>query len=149
MIRSLRPFVLATFHILVLTGVVGARLVRRWSDQELLDKSELAVIATPTTTHDTKERGGMPGVEAQPVIGVETTFAVITILKGAQTTKMLILHHYRANRIAIINAPTFLSFDLKTKQTFRLYIVREADGRYAPVAGQIDPGLSVREETPK
>jgi len=149
MLKSLRSFVLVTLLTLVLTGVVGARLARMWSDKELLDKSELAVIATPTTAHDTKERGGMPGFEAQPIIGVETTFAVVAILKGDPTTKQVILHHYRANRVQTINAPTFLSFDTKNRHNFRLYIVREADGRYAPVTGQIDPGLSVREEPRK
>lgn len=149
MMKSLRSVLLITLLSLVLTGVVGARLSQYWSDQELLDKSDLVVIATPTETHDTKERGGMPDFKAQPIIGVETTFAVIDVLKGALTTKMVILHHYRADKMETVNAPTFLSFDSKKKQRFRLYLVREADGRYAPVAGQIDPDLSVREEPPK
>ena len=33
-----------------------ARLMRNWSYQELLDKSDLVVVATPTATNDAKER---------------------------------------------------------------------------------------------
>lgn len=147
--KSLPSFVLTIFLIVVSVGAVRGRLVRIWSDQELLEKSEVVVIAIPTATHETKEKIGLPGFEAQPVIGVETEFAVSAVLKGSQATKTLILHHYRADKLEVPNAPTFLAFDPKKKQRFRLYLIREADGRYAPAAGQIDLNISVREESPK
>lgn len=132
---------------LALTGIVEARAVRTWSDQELFDKSDLVVIATPTATSDTKEHGAHTSRDDQPVIGVDTKFAVTSVLKGEKDTKTVILHHYRADTMEVPNAPTFVSFALKKKRTFRLFLVRQADGRYAPVAGQLDPDMSIRPVT--
>jgi hypothetical protein len=145
--KSARVIVLVTLLILASAGVVGARAMRWWSDQELFDKSELVVIATPAFTHDTKDHTPIPSFEDQPVIGVETKFTVITVLKGSQAVKMVTLHHYRADKMEVPNAPFFMLF--KPKKRYRLYLVREADGRYAPISGQIDPELSVREEAAK
>jgi hypothetical protein len=139
--KSLRLFVLTTVFLLVSTGIVGARVVRTWSYQELLDKSDLVVIATPTATNDTKEHIGLPGYNIQPVIGVETKFEVSAVLKGDKSLKILVLHHYRADAIKVPNGPGFVSFDPAKERTFLLFLVREADGRYAPAFGQIDPRL--------
>ena len=141
------PRFFAAVLLLASTGIVGARVVRMWSDQELFDKSELVVLATPTTSNDTKEHGGHPNRDGQPVIGVETTFEVSAVLKGEKAIKDLILHHYRPDKMELPNAPTFLAFDIKAKRTFRLFLVRQADGRYAPVAGQTDPDMSIRPVT--
>ena len=63
--------------------------------------------------------------------------------------KRIVMHHYRVDKIAVINGPGFAAFRLPTKQMYRLFLVREADGRYAPVAGQEDADLSVRKEEAK
>jgi hypothetical protein len=144
--KSLRFFISAIVLIVVLPGIAGARLVRMWSDQELIDKSDLVVIATPIATNDTQEQGVRPSCAAQPVVGVETKFAVSAVLKGDQAIKHFILHHYRADKMRVPNAPTFISFDLKKNRIFHLFLVRQSDGQYAPVAGQMDPELSIREE---
>jgi len=120
-------------------------MIQIWSQQELFNKSNLVVIATPIATGDTKEHGPLPvaGFHDQRVIGVETTFAVIAVLKGALAGKTLILHHYRADGMQVPNGPWLVSFDPKLKQGFRLYLVRQAHGRYAPTEGQLDPELSM------
>ena len=143
--KSIRLFLPVIAFVLLSTGVVLARMVRPWSYQELLDKSDLAVIATPTVTNDTKEHGDHPERAGQPVIGVETGFTVSVVLKGDKTLKDFILHHYRADKMQVPNAPTFFAFDPAEKRTYILFLVREADGRYAPVVGQTDPGLAVKE----
>jgi len=147
--QSLRLLAAAMALIVLLPGMAGARLVRTWSDQELFDKSDLVVTATPVATNDTKERGGHPNCDTQPIIGVETTFAVSAVFKGDQAIKRLVLHHYRADKVRVPNAPTFVSFDLHKGGIFRLFLVRQSDGRYMPVAGQNDPGLSLRDEAAK
>jgi hypothetical protein len=128
-----------------------ARTVRLWPEQELFDKSDLVVIGTPIAVTDTNEHGPLPvpGFHDQPVIGVETTFAVIAVLKGAIAGKRVILHHYRPDQMVVTNGPDFVSFDPKLKQRFRLFLVRETDGRYAPVAGQLDFPMSVRPDFTK
>jgi hypothetical protein len=144
--KSLGLFISALVVILAFPGMAGARVVRLWSDQELFEKSDLVVIATPVATGDTKERGSHPSRADQPIIGVETKFAVSAVLKGDPAIKHFVLHHYRPDKIKVINAPTFISFDLEKKRIFHLFLIRQSDGRYAPVAGQYDPENSIKEE---
>src|ERR1051326_929053 len=81
--------------LLIASGIVTARAVRVWSDQELLDQSDLAVIAVPTASADTKEQISLAGVDGQRVIGVETRFTISAVLKADKGAKDLVLHHYR------------------------------------------------------
>lgn len=145
--KSMRPFFFAIAFLLVSTGIVAARAVQIWSYQELLEKSDLVVIATPAGTNETKEHINLPGFVGQPAIGVETKFAVSTVLKGDKALKDFVFHHYHAgtNGIVVPNGPTFVSFDPLGKQSFILFLVKEADGRYAPVVGQVDPGFGIKE----
>lgn len=126
-----------------------ARIVRRWPDEELTAKSEFIAVAIPKKTSETDERGGLAGFESQPVLGVNTEFTVVAVYKGHQAMKSFVLHHYRFAGTTSVNGPTFLTFDTSGKQKYRLYLVKEPDGRYAPVAGQIDPDMSVRQELEK
>ena len=134
-------FVFCSALLLFSTGIVEARLIRPWSYQELLDKSDTVVIAAATATNDTKEHIQLPGFVGQPVIGVETKFAISAVLKGDKAMKDFILHHYRADVVVVPNGPTFVSFDPVKKRTYLLFLVRETNGRYAPAFGQADPGL--------
>jgi hypothetical protein len=128
-----------------------ARLIAAPSYQELLDKSDLVVIAAPTASRDTQERTDLPGittVTAQnksvgfPVVGVETRFRVAAVLKGRAALKEFVLHHYReADPQPTINGPALVSFEPSKNRSFLLFLVRGKDGRYVPTAGQTDPGF--------
>jgi len=104
------------------------------------------VIATPKATRDTEEHlVNFLGYRGQ-AIGVETQFAVSKVLKGDKRLKAVVLHHYRMPDLIPANGPELVTFDPAEKKRFRLYLIREADGRYAPTAGQLDPAFdSVRE----
>ena len=110
--KSICTFVLATAFVVASTGIVGARAVRTWSYQELLDKSDLVVIATPTATNDTKEHIDLAGFLHQPVTGIESSFAVSAVLKGDKALKEFVLHHYRADGVVVANGPNLVSFAL-------------------------------------
>ncbi|MDA1054933.1 MAG: hypothetical protein O3C40_31300 [Planctomycetota bacterium] len=139
--KSIRLLSFASTFLLVSTGSVSARLVRHWSYQELLDKSDLVAIATPRATNDTEEHINLPGLAAQRVVGVETEFAVSVVLKGDKALKKFSLHHYRAEGAMVVrNGPTLVSF-APGEKTFIAFLVREADGRYAPTVGQVHPGM--------
>jgi hypothetical protein len=158
--KTIRGLVLTTAFLLGFTGytgIVAARVVRIWPYQELLEKSDLVVLATPTATNDTQEHIDLPGFVGEHVIGLETRFAVSAVLKGDKTLRNFVFHHYRTtygpNIAYVPNGPTFVSFDpvdpvaspTIPARTFILFLVREADGRYAPIAGQTDPGGGIRE----
>lgn len=152
MAKSLRLFLLAGALVLAATAMLDARLMRSWSYQELLDQSDLVVIAAPTGTSDTPEQIDLPGIAVAgadnqprglPVIGVETRFRVSAVLKGGKALTQFVLHHYREARPEAVssNGPALVAFDPVKTGSFLLFLVREADGRYAPTSGQTDPGF--------
>ncbi|MGO8927050.1 MAG: hypothetical protein ACLQU3_09205 [Limisphaerales bacterium] len=152
--RSARLLFPAAAFLLLSTGMVAARAVRIWPYQELLEKSDLVVIAAPAATNDTKEHIDLPGFPGEHVIGVETRFTVSAVLKGDKPIKDFVLHHYRTtdgtNIPHVPNGPSFVSFlpvenPTSVQRTYILFLLREADGRYAPIAGQTDPGLGIKE----
>jgi hypothetical protein len=150
--KSIGELLLAAACLLVSTDLVAARAVRVWSYQELLEESDLVVIATATGNNDTMEHIDLPGFQGQRVIGVESRFAVSAVLKGDKTLKDFVLHHYHPSPALMIapNGPTFVYFAVSKnasapQRTYMLFLHREADGRYAPVVGKSDPGLGVRE----
>ncbi len=149
--KQLKLCLIAAF-LVIPTGIAMARAVQIWSYQELLNKAGLVVIATPTASNDTQEHINLPGFDGQRVIGVETRFAVSVVLKGDKALKDFVLHHYRPapDGMVVPNGPTFVSFAVSKKpadpgRTYILFLLREADGHYAPVVGQADPGLGIME----
>jgi hypothetical protein len=140
-----------------------ARAVKLLSYQELVAKSDLVVIATPTArTNDTIEQY-TPDIRAQDAsgelielkwIGVETPFAVAAAIKGDANIKAFTLHHYREPRRissgGTANGPHLVSFDPGdgAKPFYLLFLVREPDGRYAPTDGQTDPGMKTISKVP-
>jgi len=126
---------------------ISARLVYDWSYQELFDKSDFVVIAKPLTqTRDANERSTLQDIQ-QDVVGVISEFQTLAVFKGNKRDRF-ILHHYRLpkSNIAIVNGPSLINFKpLQSHQTYLLFLLRERDGRFAPIAGQTDLDLSVQE----
>jgi hypothetical protein len=130
-------------------GPVRARLMQIWPYQELFDKSDFVAIAKVSdATRDTTERSNLRDIQPpEPVIGVVTEFRTLLVLKGPKPQR-LILHHCRLSEwnIALVNGPTLISFDpKKNHRPYLLFLIREPDGCFAPVAGQTDLNLSVQE----
>jgi hypothetical protein len=140
-----------------------SRLMVVLSYQQLIEKSDLVVIAAPVTkTADTKEQAFLPDIVRQDVagkqspigsVGVETTFKVNAVFKGDAGTKQFVLHHYREVDAPglQIDGPSLVTFDPSdpgTRSSYLLFLVREADGRFAPTGGQTDPGFKVIDPLP-
>jgi hypothetical protein len=128
-----------------LPGQLTGRLMKDWSFQEMFAKSDLVAIATPIATfktgeHTTLKEIGPPPVE---VLGLSTELQVRIVLKGDKGMNKLVLHHYKLeHEEPMINGPQLVAFDSKPwPKPFLLFLVRESDGRYAPVTGQADPAL--------
>src|ERR1700722_17673923 len=92
--KQLKLCLIAAF-LVIPAGIAMARAVQIWPWQELLNKADLVVIATPTASNDTQEHINLPGFDGQRVIGVETRFTISAVLKGDQALKDFVLHHYR------------------------------------------------------
>jgi hypothetical protein len=131
-----------------------ARLKQFWSYDSLNDKATLVVVATPTKVAETSELATLPNIETvyndgrkETVMGkgVETSFDVLTVLKGERTTKTLVLHHFTLVKPAADSGPDLVSFEPKDKKRFLMFLQKEADGRYVAVSGQTDPQDAIRE----
>src|SRR5471030_1745900 len=80
-----------------------ARLMRAWTYDMLNDQATLVVIATPTKVAETSELAALPNIvtshngtnENIMGKGVETSFDVLTVLKGEASTKTFVLHHFK------------------------------------------------------
>jgi hypothetical protein len=131
----------------LLTGLFGSatgRLLEKdWSFQEMFDKSELIVIAEPVSTKETHEHRVLPDVSPPTrVVGLSTEFEARLVLKGSKEIRTFVLHHYRPEQEETsINEPALVTFKGKQHTPFLLFLIKEPDGRYAPVTGQTDPGL--------
>jgi len=73
--------------------------------------------------------------------GVETRFECLAILKGGAAIEQFVLHHYRETARPTMEAdgPQLVTFDPSDHSDYLLFLVREADGRFAPTSGQTDP----------
>ena len=124
---------------------VSARIIRNWTETELQNASDLVVVGTVTNVKDLNETNTL-GDFTETFRGVETTFKVSRVLKGTFTNNEVVLHHYRfgndLERPA--NAPDFIRFSPFFTNEYVLYLVHDGTNRYAPVTGQIDPALSVK-----
>lgn len=140
------------FMLLALVALCDARPVAFWTYEKLAKEADLIVIATPTKTEDSGERVSFPGIargENQPVpaLGVNTTFAVLAVLKGDRELSSMVLFHLREAepQAVALNAPMLVAFAPEAKRRYLLFLKREADGRFSPLAGQTDPAFAVKD----
>lgn len=126
----------------------------------MFDKSDLVVIATFVSTKNTDERSTLRDLSHPvKVIGVATEFETYLVLKGPKNITRFRLHHYRfqnTDDALWVNAPQLIRLPTPPHdgvqyaghETFLMFLIKEPDGRYAPVTGQTDPAtFSVRDLT--
>jgi hypothetical protein len=127
-----------------------ARIRQLWSEQQIVNKSDLIVMAKAVEVRDTGIKTTIPGIRRgnDPVgaVEMETTFEVSAVLKGKIEGARLVFYHLRETKPeASRGAPELVAFDPDAKKTYLLFLKREADGRYSAVVGQTDPADAVRE----
>ncbi len=127
--------------------------------EEKYKLAEVIVIARPIAVKDTSERIDLPGImvggtppKGLRVVGVNTTFEVISVRKGSPELKEIVLHHYRREvepdpARPGFNAAQLVTFDPAKGGHYLLFLKREVDGRYAPL-DQVDPGTNSVEQVP-
>lgn len=139
----------ASYIALLLLGIsqpTQGRLVKHWTYRELFDKSDLVVIAAVVSSKDTQERTTLPDYNpGYAVVGVTTEFESRVVLKGRKEIERFQLHHYRhqfsQGETEVTNAPELIKTPLLRGSAFLMFLIQEPDGNYAPVAGQVDPGI--------
>ena len=156
-----RVLIFAGFLMSLVVVSASAWLITPWSYHDLFGKADFVAIASPVTSpHDTDERTTWQDIQPPlSLIGVTTEFQTLLVLKGPKLRRVK-LHHYReANppkRDTVVEGgPGLVAFDppkrgkdgvLISANRYLLFLIREKDGRFAPVSGQRDPKeVSVQE----
>ena len=109
----------------------------------MFDKADLVVIAHRVSTKNTDERSMLTDLRPHvAVVGVVTEFRTLLILKGAKNATKFNLHHYRLqseNDQNVESGPDLVRFSRGQHVPFLLFLIKERNGKYAPVTGQTDP----------
>jgi len=141
---------------LLLASQADARIRRSWTYLELLSVADAVVIAVPVAVEVLEEVSPLPDIATQlpdgrkePVRGrgINTSFEIVSILRGEPLARWLILHHYqRAEAVAsAINGPGLVRFDPSRSNRYLMFLKKESDVRFVPASGQTDPYLSISE----
>ncbi len=114
----------------------SARVVKEWSHEEMQKAADLVVIAKPVKSQSTGEKlDSWIGTE-----GVDTTFEVMSALKGTLDGKLVVHHYAFSSDVRPPNAPSFVSFPTGEKAAnYLLFLKKGTGGSYEPVVGQVDP----------
>ena len=154
--------------LLVYPSAASARLIPKWTYDQLLQKADLVVIATAVRTEHADDK---PPDHSWPreLVAQNTTFKVRGALKGkADAGAAIKVLHFKfgdfkkgvdpgALELAPLGTPRLVAFRTEPvtvragKEThvlppeYLLFLKHREDGRYEPVTGQIDPDRSVRQ----
>lgn len=144
------------------------RIRDTWPAAKLTGKSELIVIAKLAKTEDSPKTDKI-SKQYEQMIGINSTFSVLAVVKGRYDKKEMTLLHFRnptqvgdesprpargADGKIIktswtqqndIDPPELVDLNwLKEKNArFLMFLKRRPDGRFECISGQIDPVLSV------
>jgi hypothetical protein len=157
---STRTFLFLTLCLflapLLLVRSANARLFLYMPYDKLTAQADLIVIATPTGVRDTQVKTTLPDIVRSsgndvphPIsaVGMETTFEVLTVLKGDANIKNLVFYHLRESDPPKeqFSGPGLVAFDPNEKKRFLLFLKRDPDGRYSALTGQADPIHAVKD----
>ena len=172
----MKPFLALSLLLIISASFATARAVRDWPYEELMEKSDLVVIADPLSTTPTSDLLQDEGGDPKSSQGLDTKFRVMVRFKGEHPQEDFTVLHFRyAPSVSEVNGAQFVHFrlhelsfsgtlegrskDKKTpekvaagsfgmgKPSYLLFLKKRSDGRYEPVADQYDAELSCREVT--
>jgi hypothetical protein len=129
-----------------------SRVVIEWGFDQLKDKANAVLVATPTSVTAITNQSTLAGSKING-IWVETSFRILGVLKGDRTIKEIkLLHLTGANLetkkkngdfIMYVDGPRLLTFEPNSNKQYLMFLQKETDGRYVAVTGQEDPIDSV------
>ena len=151
--------------VMVATLVVGpfasARQVESWPYERLFKEADVVVIATVKASVETKDPAP-DGRWKSVLIGQATSFTIDTVIKGTVPAAPLTVLHFKLKPgVVAQDGPMLVGFRSKGpviegggvvkyhvelgNPQYLLFLKRDGKDRFAPVSGQIDALLSVKE----
>jgi hypothetical protein len=141
--------IVGAMTLLLVASAASARLVPHWPYDKLAREADAILIAGPMSSADTNDVSSEVAFRTE-LVGVDTTFRVRGVLKGKFDGESFKLLHFRLKGLMPPNGPQLVAFRLpdgphaEPVQEYLLFLKRRPDGRFEPVAGQVDAVLSVR-----
>lgn len=152
-------FVLSVACLLVCCPALLGRFIESWPIKRLFAEADVVIIAAAERTTDVPvalidDRWPLE------LAGRETTFEINHVLKGQvpRSGKIGVLYfnfgklrHGAKKDEPVIDGPLFVNFRVTPKKVgvsrveYLIFLRKRPDGRYAPVSGDIDSKLAVRE----
>jgi hypothetical protein len=143
----------------ILCSSLSARQIEDWPYDKLFKQADLVVIVKPLAVRDaSKEDQAIPPKgHSNLLTGLVTTFEVLQVVKGECKQKKMELVHFRLKAgVKVSDGPLLVSFHTKARDLsgkgragwFRsdyMLFLKKKGGRFEPVSGQFDPGLSVKQ----
>ena len=136
--------------------------MRTWTYQQLTAESDVVAIVQPLENKPNSEKLDWP----PSAHGVDTTFKVLSCLKGQLPTETLVLRHFIYHHDMPPDGGRLIDFlpgPLAIRGTIELnngkedwtfnglipewlaFLKRNHDGTFSPTAGQLDPDISFKE----
>lgn len=146
------------FAAALMTTSAFGRPIQIYSYERLFKEADLVVIAAALETKES-DKAEKLFPNNNDFVGVNTKFEVRHTLKGSIDEETLQMLHFKySGEQPVVNAPILVEFTFDTERhhipglsrtpEYMLFLKRMKDGRYEPVAGQVDSVLSVRKITP-
>jgi hypothetical protein len=132
--------------LLAITSLADAQRIHRLSYQQLLDTSDLVVIAEAESTQATDEIITPDKTDLHfQYVGVSTTLRIAVVLKGDKGLRSCVVHHYKLAdpETILVHGRALVTFDTSGKSDYLLFLKREEDGRYAPTTAPVNSELSI------
>jgi hypothetical protein len=153
-----RAVLIVAFAAALSSARADARGLDSWPYKRLFNEADVVVIGQAVSVADSGETTTDNLWKAE-FVGINTTFAVQTVLKGeAGSDKLQVLHYRLKPGVLIEDGPLLVSFRLHgtaittngakiglARPEYLLFLKKRKDGRYEPLSGRTDPALSVRE----
>jgi hypothetical protein len=135
-----------------LSPAVDAWTHKDWSIHALLSAASLVVVATPISENVISARAPLQnatsGLAADPnvyVDDVETTFNVMTHIKGRDDVLTVVLHHsrYTDNRGPMMAGPQPVELSAGSGKRYLMFLERDSDNRWKAVSGLLDSSEAI------
>jgi hypothetical protein len=99
------------------TFVADARFIDARPFEEMEKTADIIVVAKPVSTEDTDEQTNLSSFKPPvPVVGLSSEFEVSLVLKGDNSLKKLVVHHYRSQTTMTNKCGTILDLPLSIRR---------------------------------
>jgi hypothetical protein len=147
----------ALLSVLIIASSTFARPIADWPYEKLFKEADVVLIATAKEVKPSEDK--LEGPYKEHLGGRVATLTVRAVLKGEVKGEAVeVVHFAEKGEMRLPNGPMLVVFrttpahvEARTYQThvgtpdYLVFLKAEKDGRYSPVAGQVDSELSVKE----